>query len=100
MLPALVPQSVRRAAFLLFLVAVPLVYFSSASAFRSAPRDETNQALRADLPDAQSSACFNAAPSADPSATVCITRITVPFNGTSPENQFYVSWRSLKSETG
>ena len=37
---------------------------------------------------------------ADPSASVCISRVVVPFNGVSPENQFYVSWRSSKPEKG
>jgi hypothetical protein len=48
----------------------------------------------------QATTCVNAPIAADPSPTVCISGITVPFNGNSPDNQFYVSWRSQKAEKG
>ena len=51
-------------------------------------------------PNEQSLACINAAPAADPSPTVCISNMIVVFDGTSPDNQFIVSWRTAKNERG
>lgn len=48
----------------------------------------------------QPNACINAPVSADPTATVCITNIIVPFNGESADNQFVVSWRTQNAERG
>lgn len=57
--------------------------------------------VRAPLALAQQSyPCTNAAVSADPSPTVCLSQVVVVFNGASPDNQFYVSWRSQKTESG
>ncbi|HZQ05141.1 MAG TPA: hypothetical protein VFD70_01090 [Anaerolineae bacterium] len=51
-------------------------------------------------PAEQSTACFNAPVSADPTPTVCIARVLAQINSTSPDNQFVVSWRSQKAEKG
>src|SRR6202521_3411014 len=52
-------------------------------------------------PELQSAnSCLNAPASADPTATVCISNITVPFNGTSADNQFYVSWLTPGAVSG
>lgn len=44
--------------------------------------------------------CLNAPVSTDPTATVCISNVTVPFNGTSGDNQFYVSWLTRGAVSG
>lgn len=51
-------------------------------------------------PSAQNAQCFNAPVSDDPTATVCISRVVVVFDGTHPDNRFYVSWRTRNSEGG
>ncbi|MBI4674759.1 MAG: hypothetical protein HY741_24200 [Chloroflexi bacterium] len=51
-------------------------------------------------PNEQGLSCATAPVSADPTPTVCISRVVVIFNGISPDNQFTVSWRTLKNETG
>lgn len=51
-------------------------------------------------PAAQNAQCFGASVAADPSATVCISRVTTLLDGTSPNNQFYVSWRTVNAEIG
>lgn len=51
-------------------------------------------------PTEQGLSCAAAPVSADPSPTVCISRVLVTFNGVSPDNQFVVSWRTQKNETG
>lgn len=51
-------------------------------------------------PPEQGLSCANAPISADPSSTVCISRVVAAFNGVSPDNQFIVSWRTQKNETG
>lgn len=48
----------------------------------------------------QAGACFNAPAAADPTDSVCISNVIVTFSGTSPENQFVVSWRSQTSQKG
>lgn len=48
----------------------------------------------------QATACAAAPASADPTATVCISGVAVPFNGESAENQFIVSWRTPQAESG
>lgn len=48
----------------------------------------------------QAANCHTAPPSADPSASVCISRVLVPFNGISPDNQFFVSWRTPTAVKG
>lgn len=79
------PFPLRRGVLLpLALTALSLVWLSTALA----------------APEQQALSCINALPAADPSATVCISRVTVPFNGASADNQFYVSWRSLSAESG
>lgn len=53
-----------------------------------------------DAPAADGIACANAPVGADPTPTVCISHVAVVFNGASPDNQFVVSWRTPKSESG
>lgn len=48
----------------------------------------------------QGNSCLNAPVGTDPTATVCISNVTVPFNGTSGDNQFYISWRTLNAVAG
>lgn len=62
--------------------------------------------VRASTP-AQGTTCPLAPINTDPTASVCISGVVVPFNGVSPQNQFFVSWRSsgavqgqVKLETG
>lgn len=51
-------------------------------------------------PSAQNAQCFNAPVSDDPTATVCISRVVVVFDGTHPDNRYYVSWRTRNAEGG
>jgi hypothetical protein len=48
----------------------------------------------------QPNACATASTGADPSATVCISRDIIVFDGTSIDNRFYVSWVSAQTESG
>lgn len=86
MFPAIPSLQVRRTLFIC-LSLLAAAFFLSTFAASAAP------AL-------QNSACQTAPIAADPSASVCISRVIVPFNGVSPENQFYVSWRSQSPERG
>lgn len=79
------PSYSRRAALVVFLcAAISFLLFSWTSA----------------APEMQANACFNAPATADPTPTVCVSNVTVLFNGTSAENQFYVSWRTPNPATG
>ncbi len=51
-------------------------------------------------PNLQTTNCQTAPIAADPTASVCISRVLIPFNGVSPDNQFYVSWRSQTAVKG
>lgn len=56
---------------------------------------------RADAhPVLQNASCLNAPAATDPTATVCISNVIVPFNGMSEENQFAVSWRTSNAAQG
>lgn len=48
----------------------------------------------------QVTACATAPTAPDPSATVCISNVTVPFNGKSADNLLVVSWRTPNAERG
>jgi hypothetical protein len=51
-------------------------------------------------PAADPLACATAPAASDPTATVCLSNVVVVFDGTSPDNQFVVSWRTLQAEKG
>lgn len=51
-------------------------------------------------PAADPLACATAPAAADPTPTVCVSNVIVVFNGISPDNQFVVSWRTVKNEKG
>lgn len=51
-------------------------------------------------PASQVASCLNASVTTDPSATVCISNVRVPFDGTSVENEFFVSWRTPDAVSG
>lgn len=51
-------------------------------------------------PAADPLGCATAPAAADPTPTVCLTNVIVVFDGTSPNNQFVVSWRTLQDEKG
>ena len=56
--------------------------------------------LPLDAPAADPLGCATAPVTADPTPTVCLSNMVVVFNGVSPDNQFVVSWRTVKSEKG
>lgn len=72
------------------LLAVILTMFASGLLFST---------VRA-APPLQTPNCQTAPAAPDPSGSVCISRVVIPFNGVSPDNQFYVSWRSVNAEKG
>lgn len=74
----------RRAVCAIFFVAAALVIALSAQA----------------APVQQANSCLNAPGAVDPTASVCISNVIVPFNGTSRENQFVVSWRTENNVPG
>lgn len=86
MFPANPSLKILRAALLVIglTLAVPALVWSTAQA----------------APAQQATNCHTAPPGADPSASVCISRVLVPFNGVSPDNQFFVSWRTSTSVKG
>jgi hypothetical protein len=76
---------IRRTALLALVLTLAALYFLSTTL--AAPAE-------------QGLVCATAPVSADPSPTVCLSNLVVVFDGVSPDNQFVISWRSVRNESG